>query len=144
MGEAHQPGLVVARVGEGAPPVPEKLVLGQCIGQRAAVYRHERAVVPHAVVVNSTGGQLLARAGLALEEDRGVERRNALDERDKCQKHRRLSYHELFSGCADAGRHGEAQGAARHTPDAVTLETPDFVGSITVPTACTRGYLDER
>jgi len=51
--------------------VPEELALDERGGQGGAVELHEGARAPRAQAVEGVGEQVLADAGLALEEDRG-------------------------------------------------------------------------
>ena len=55
--------------GEGAPLVAEELALDERVDERGRVDRDERAVAPVAPGVEGPGGELLARAALAREED---------------------------------------------------------------------------
>ena len=57
------------RAGEGAALVAEELALEQLGRHRAAVDDQERLVAPAAAAVDRLGGDLLAGAGLALEQD---------------------------------------------------------------------------
>src|SRR5213594_1671934 len=72
--------LVDGGAGEGAPHVAEELGLEQRLGHRAAVHGHERARRARARVVDRLGDDLLVSPGLALDQERGVGRRDALHE----------------------------------------------------------------
>ena len=65
-------------VGERAADVAEQLALEDVLAQGRAVERHERPLLPRAVLVDRLGHQLLARAGLALDQHGGVGRRDPL------------------------------------------------------------------
>ena len=82
VGERDQAGLRRARVGVGAARVPEQLVLDQVLGKRAAIDRHERAILPAARIVDGARGHFLAGAGLAFDQDRRIGLRNVPDELD--------------------------------------------------------------
>ena len=56
--------------GERALLVPEQLALEEACRDRRAVQLHERIGLPGAEVVNGAGHQLLARAGLAVDQHR--------------------------------------------------------------------------
>ncbi len=71
---------VADRAGERAAHVAEQLRLEQRLGNRAAVDRDELAAPPRAVVVNRARHQLLARAGLAADENRAARRRHRLEQ----------------------------------------------------------------
>src|SRR5262249_51221898 len=58
--------------GEGPFLVAEELGFDQALGQRRAADLDERLLRAQRAVVNRVGDELLARAGLAAEEDRGV------------------------------------------------------------------------
>ncbi len=58
--------------GEGAALVPEKFAFEQTGGNRRAVELDERARVARAEIVEGAGDQLLARAGLAVDDDGGI------------------------------------------------------------------------
>ena len=74
--ELAQPARGRAR--EGAPLVAEELALEQRLGNRGAVDRDEGAVAPGRERVDRAREELLARAALALEQDGGVGRGDAL------------------------------------------------------------------
>ena len=65
-------------VGERPADVAEQLALENVLAQRRAVERHERLLLPRAVLVDRLGDQLLAGAGLALDQHGGVGRRDPL------------------------------------------------------------------
>ncbi len=69
VGRLHQPGLGPHRAGERALLVTEELGLEEMLGQRRAVDRHERLARARAVGVDGARDQLLARAGLAEDQD---------------------------------------------------------------------------
>ena len=58
--------------GEGPLLVAEQLRLDQRVGKRGAAHLDERLLRPQRVVVDGVGDQLLAGAGLAADEHRGV------------------------------------------------------------------------
>ena len=64
----EQPSLLGQRPGERALDVTEQLALEETLGQSAAVDRHERATRPGARLVDGPCNQLLARAGLPLDQ----------------------------------------------------------------------------
>ena len=64
--------------GERALGVAEQLGLGQRLGNRGGVERDEALVAARAVVVNRAGDELLAGAGLALDQHGAVHRRDQL------------------------------------------------------------------
>ena len=68
----EEPAFVRDRAGEGTFLVPEQFGLEQILRQRAAIDRDERMMLPVAVEVQSARDQLLARAALALNQDRAV------------------------------------------------------------------------
>ncbi len=78
------------RPGERALDVTEQLGLGQALGNRRRVERDEGLVPARAVVVNRPRNELLARAGLALDQDRAVHRRDELEGRED-MVHRRAA-----------------------------------------------------
>ncbi len=80
VGLLEEAELVHGGAGEGAPHVAEELGLEQGLRHRAAVHGHERARRARAGVVHGLGDDLLARAGLALDQERGVGGGDALDE----------------------------------------------------------------
>ena len=57
-------------VGERPLDVAEQLALQDVLAQGGAVQRHERLVLARAVLVDGLGDQLLAGAGLALDQAR--------------------------------------------------------------------------
>ena len=59
-------------VGEGPFDVAEQLALQNVLAQGGTVQGHEGLVLPRAVLVDGLGDELLAGAGLALDEQRGV------------------------------------------------------------------------
>ena len=73
---SNRPVRLSTRAGERALDVPEQLALQQALGQRAAVDPDVRAGRPRAQVVDGPGDQLLARAGLADDQDAGARRRD--------------------------------------------------------------------
>ena len=76
--EAPEPPL--ERAGEGAALVAEELALDERAGQRRAVDGDERAFRAGAAPVDRARDELLARAGLARQEDGGAGRGDLLDE----------------------------------------------------------------
>src|SRR5207302_11381417 len=65
-------------VGERAALVPEQLGLEERFRNRPAVYRHERTIGPRPDTADQPGDEALARARLAVEEDRGQMARTEL------------------------------------------------------------------
>ena len=57
--------------GEGALLVAEELALHERLGDRAAVHRHKRLVLPRAVVVDGPGDEFLASAAFPEDQDVG-------------------------------------------------------------------------
>ncbi len=68
IGDLEEARLAVDGPREGATFVAEQLALDQGLGQRRAVERHEREGAARTVLVQGTREQLLAGAGLALDE----------------------------------------------------------------------------
>src|SRR5262249_45102492 len=65
--------------GEGAPLVAEELRFEELLGKRGTVDRDERLSGARGAVVDEPGDDLLAGAGLARDEDRGLGRGDAAD-----------------------------------------------------------------
>src|SRR5690606_23468779 len=65
--------MIGVRAGEGPPLVAEKLARQERLRKGSAVNREEGAVFSGARVVDSPGGQFLARARLALDKHCGVQ-----------------------------------------------------------------------
>ena len=65
--------------GEGAALVAEQFADHELLRQRGAVDRHERVAAARRAVVQRARDQFLARAGLALDQDRGVAGAEARD-----------------------------------------------------------------
>src|SRR5581483_4770594 len=61
---------------EGTAFVTEELALDQAFGKGRGVHLDERASGPRGIPMDELGHQLLARAGLAADEDRGLLRGN--------------------------------------------------------------------
>ncbi len=80
VGFLEEPELVDGGAGERAAHVAEELGLEQGLGHGAAVHGHERPRRARARVVDGLGDDLLAGAGFALDQQRRVRRRHALDE----------------------------------------------------------------
>src|SRR6185436_11579341 len=76
-------GVRVGGAGERAALVAEQLALDQVRRDRAAVEHDERALLARRVVVQRLGDQLLARAGLAGDQHRGVGARELLEPREQ-------------------------------------------------------------
>ena len=70
------------RIGERAANVAEQLALQNVLAQRRTIERHERPLLPRAVLMNRLGDQLLAGARVALDQHGGVGRRDPLQPRD--------------------------------------------------------------
>ena len=68
----------VDRAGKRALGVAEQFRLRESFRNRGRVKRDKRLVTTRAVVVNGPGHQFLARAGLALNQDRALHRRDQL------------------------------------------------------------------
>src|SRR5262249_24715535 len=69
------------RAGERAFLVPEELALDEVLGDRAAVEHHHRSLRARRQAVDGLRHRLLTGAGLALDDDGGVGRRDLLDDR---------------------------------------------------------------
>ncbi len=72
VGDLEEPALVRVGPGEGAAPVAEELALEERVGERAAVLRHEAALLARARIMDGARDEVLARAGLAGEQHRRV------------------------------------------------------------------------
>ena len=83
------------RAGERAALVAEQLALDQRRRQRRAVHAHERVTAAAAPAVHRAREQLLARAGLAEDHDRGVGRRH-LEHPVECDAQRRRIADDVF------------------------------------------------
>src|SRR4029079_8063874 len=68
VGEDDQARLILPSIRERATPMTEQLAFEKGIGDAAAIDRHERLHAAPAAVVNRSRRELLARAGLALDE----------------------------------------------------------------------------
>ena len=95
LGDDSQPCLL--RVGKRAPRVAEQLRLDEAVGHSAAVHGNEGAFVTRARAVNRARGELLAAAGLAMDEDARVGSRDLLDALREGAYFRRASYHHRRS-----------------------------------------------
>ncbi len=71
-------GVLLGRAGEGALLVAEQDRLHEIVGDRAAIDRDEGLGAPVALAVDGARDQLLADAGLALDQHRDVRRRGLL------------------------------------------------------------------
>ncbi len=69
-GDLETPLPVGCGAGEGPPHVPEELGLQECLGNGRAIHRDERLVRRGRVFVDGAGDELLARSGLAADQDR--------------------------------------------------------------------------
>src|SRR5205814_8736828 len=69
-GRFEQPALVMRRPGEGAATMAEELALEERLRQRRTVDGDEGLAGPRARRVDAARHQLLAGAGLALDQDR--------------------------------------------------------------------------
>ena len=76
----NRPILSLNGAGERALHVTEQLALEQAFGERAAVDREERPFGARRELVDVAGDDLLTRSRLALDQHRGVGRRDGLDE----------------------------------------------------------------
>ena len=76
--------------GERALDVAEELGLGEPLGNGRRVERDELLIAPRAVVVNRPRDQLLAGAGLALDQHGAVHRRDELERREDLLHRRAL------------------------------------------------------
>src|SRR5205814_3789286 len=73
VGELEETGLRADRAREGALLMAEELALEQRVGDRGTVLAHELAGLgARRIEVDRAGGQLLAGAALAVDEDRLV------------------------------------------------------------------------
>ncbi len=84
----------LARAGEGPALVPEENALGERVRNGRTVEHDEGPVRVVARVVNGPRGELLARAGLALDEDREVGASEAREGREELA-HRDVATAEL-------------------------------------------------
>src|SRR5205807_115774 len=82
VGLDEEPAPVLGGAGERAADVPEELALAQVVGDRAQVHRYEPAAARLAAGVDGVRHELLAGAGLTVDQ-RG--RVGALDLAKKCQ-----------------------------------------------------------
>ena len=69
---SNSPFFSCVGAGERALLVAEQLALEQVLGQRGAVLADEELVAPRALIVHGRGDELLAGAGLALDEHGGA------------------------------------------------------------------------
>ena len=83
--------LLLHRAGERTALVSEQLAFGQARRKRAAVHLHHHAVAAATEAVKGSRDQLLAGAGLAEEQHRGIGVRDALDRAEHLPHRRRLS-----------------------------------------------------
>ena len=72
--------------GEAARLMPEQFGLDQIFGKRGAVHRHQRPRPARRQMVEPLGDQFLARAALADDQHRAVERRGAARPLDRVEK----------------------------------------------------------
>jgi hypothetical protein len=70
VGDLEEPLLLLVRAGEAALLVAEELALEQVLRHRGAVLADEELVAPARAVVHGGGDELLADAGLPLDEHR--------------------------------------------------------------------------
>ena len=80
LGFLEQADLVLERPGERALFVAEEFAFEQVLGQRGTVHRDERRALALAVEMQCAGDEFLARAALALDEDRAVGVGDLVDE----------------------------------------------------------------
>ena len=80
VGDLEESLAVGVGAGEGPLAVAEELALDQVFGQGAAVDRDEGPIGAAALVVEAARDQLLARAGLAQDHDRGVGGGDGIDQ----------------------------------------------------------------
>jgi hypothetical protein len=76
VGVFELPDPIAGGVGEGAADVAEELALEDVLAEGGAVERHERLALPRAVLMRGLGHELLAGAGLTLDQHGGVGRRD--------------------------------------------------------------------
>jgi hypothetical protein len=69
VGFLEETAAVFDRTGESAALVPEQLALEEMLGQRSGIDGDERTVAQRPVAMQGTRDELLARAGLALQEN---------------------------------------------------------------------------
>src|SRR4029450_6229506 len=74
VGQLEPPDARRRGAGERSPFVAEQLALEQCRWKRGAVACDERVPAARAQAMDGAGDELLARAGLSADEDRGVGR----------------------------------------------------------------------
>ena len=88
-GDFEEPCLVAHCTRERAAHVPEQLRFEQRLGEGCTVDADERRGGPRALIVNQADDELLARAALAIDQYRRVERCNA-----------RRHLEDMLHGCA--------------------------------------------
>jgi hypothetical protein len=94
LGERHEPGLVLTRIGERAAAVAEQLVLDERLGERAAVHGEERVSAPRARVVEGARDEVLPGPGLPLDDDGHVVGGDLPDRLQHLHELARLSDHD--------------------------------------------------
>ena len=109
VGGLEAPGAVLDGAGERAVHVAEQLAFQQILAQRPAIDAHKRSARPIAQLVDGRGDQLLAGAGLAQQQDRGVAARDTS----------RRAIH-LLHGRAGADNAGDRRPALVHVVGDVT------------------------
>jgi hypothetical protein len=72
VGSLKAAGALCYGAGKGAFLVAEELALEQAFGHGGAIQTDERARRSQALLVNQSRAEFLARAGLAIDEDRGI------------------------------------------------------------------------
>ena len=146
------PARRVVGAGEGAALVAEELVLEQVRRQRGAVDDDERPVAARARLVDRLGGEILAGAGLALQEHGGVAGGGALEQREG-GAHRRPSgraggrsaraatagSRRRAGRCRSAGACGRASSVAPWRSGASRTGTPSTKVPLVLPRSRTSG-----
>src|SRR5262249_43974675 len=97
--------LVLVGAGERAFRVAEELALEERLGDRAAVLRVEAAAAARRVAVDRARDELVARARLAADEDRHVERDHAVERLEEVI-HARRARDDLVVAEPEAARVG--------------------------------------
>src|SRR6185312_6356130 len=80
VGHLEQAGLGLDGASEGAALVPEELALEEGVGEGGAVDPHVRRRAPRRAPVDRVGDDVLARPGLAQEDDREVALSEEIDD----------------------------------------------------------------
>ncbi len=104
VGRLETAGAIVDSTRKGPANMAEQLAFEERFGERAAIDLYERAAGAGAEVVNRAGDKLLAGAGFAEQQHRGLRRRHASGEFVNPLHRRARSDHTLERGAAWVGR----------------------------------------